>query len=113
MSGLISRQSMKAPPISPDLAAASRIPLPPRKAQPEAELTTYHPLVHDQLEKDIPRLLLLFRCANAILIATFFQPDEYFQALEPAWELAFGADSGAWITWVYHSFPSDQLMKQF
>lgn len=30
---------------------------------------------------------------------TFFQPDEYFQALEPAWNLAFGPNSGAWLTW--------------
>lgn len=30
---------------------------------------------------------------------SFFQPDEYFQALEPAWNLAFGPASGAWLTW--------------
>lgn len=44
--------------------------------------------------------LLAFRIVNALTIKTFFQPDEYFQALEPAWKIAFGADSGAWITWV-------------
>lgn len=44
--------------------------------------------------------LIAFRICNALLIKTFFQPDEYFQSLEPAWQLAFGADSGAWITWV-------------
>jgi hypothetical protein len=44
--------------------------------------------------------LLAFRIINALTIKTFFQPDEYFQALEPAWKIAFGADSGAWITWV-------------
>lgn len=44
--------------------------------------------------------LVLFRCLNAISVQTFFQPDEYFQALEPAWQIAFGSDSGAWITWV-------------
>ncbi|KAK5064505.1 hypothetical protein LTR84_000338 [Exophiala bonariae] len=43
--------------------------------------------------------LLALRLFNALTIRTFFQPDEYFQALEPAWQLAFGADSGAWITW--------------
>lgn len=32
--------------------------------------------------------------------ATWFQPDEFYQALEPAWALAFGKESGAWITWV-------------
>lgn len=44
--------------------------------------------------------LLLFRLANAFLVRTFFQPDEYYQALEPAWQMAFGSESGAWLTWV-------------
>ncbi|KXL43387.1 glycosyltransferase family 22 protein, partial [Acidomyces richmondensis BFW] len=43
--------------------------------------------------------LFVFRLVNALSIRTFFQPDEYFQALEPAWEIAFGPNSGAWITW--------------
>lgn len=45
-------------------------------------------------------LLVAFRICNALLIRTFFQPDEYFQSLEPAWDIAFGPASGAWITWV-------------
>jgi phosphatidylinositol glycan class B len=45
-------------------------------------------------------LLLAFRIVNALTLRTFFQPDEFFQSLEPAWQLAFGADSNAWITWV-------------
>ena len=44
--------------------------------------------------------LLAFRVLNALCVRTFFQPDEYFQALEPAWRMAFGEESGAWITWV-------------
>ncbi|KAI7500084.1 glycosyltransferase family 22 protein [Hortaea werneckii] len=44
-------------------------------------------------------LLLAWRYTNAVNLRTFFQPDEYFQALEPAWDLAFGPESGAWITW--------------
>ncbi|QIW96967.1 hypothetical protein AMS68_002485 [Peltaster fructicola] len=44
-------------------------------------------------------LLVVIRSANAYLSSTFFQPDEFFQALEPAWQLAFGSGSGAWITW--------------
>ncbi|KAK4250558.1 glycosyltransferase [Corynascus novoguineensis] len=48
---------------------------------------------------DILRVLLLFRFLNALCVRTFFQPDEYFQALEPAWNFAFGSDSGAWLTW--------------
>ncbi|KAF1834992.1 hypothetical protein BDW02DRAFT_588513 [Decorospora gaudefroyi] len=44
-------------------------------------------------------LLLAFRIVNALTLRTFFQPDEFFQSLEPAWQLAFGADSNACITW--------------
>lgn len=46
-------------------------------------------------------LLLAFRIVNALTLNTFFQPDEYFQSLEPAWQLAFGPSSGAWMTWVW------------
>jgi GPI mannosyltransferase 3 len=45
-------------------------------------------------------LVLAFRLLDALALRTFFQPDEFFQALEPAWELAFGTESGAWLTWV-------------
>jgi phosphatidylinositol glycan class B len=45
-------------------------------------------------------LLLAFRIVNALTLRTFFQPDEFFQSLEPAWQLAFGDTSNAWITWV-------------
>jgi len=51
-------------------------------------------------QHDTWAVLIFVRMVNAITICTFFQPDEYYQALEPAWELAFGKDSGAWITWV-------------
>ncbi|KAK3633648.1 glycosylphosphatidylinositol anchor biosynthesis [Elasticomyces elasticus] len=44
-------------------------------------------------------LLLALRLVNASSVQTFFQPDEYFQSLEPAWQIAFGKDAGAWITW--------------
>ncbi|KAF1814512.1 hypothetical protein P152DRAFT_393056 [Eremomyces bilateralis CBS 781.70] len=47
-------------------------------------------------------LILAFRLVNALTIRTFFQPDEYFQSLEPAWELAFGLRAKAWITWEWH-----------
>lgn len=50
--------------------------------------------------QDILLFLVAFRILNALSIRTFFQPDEYFQSLEPAWQIAFGIDSGAWITWV-------------
>ncbi|CAN9294576.1 unnamed protein product [Alternaria alternata] len=44
-------------------------------------------------------LLLAFRIVNALTLRTFFQPDEFFQSLEPAWQLAFGPATHAWITW--------------
>ena len=50
---------------------------------------------------DIFVCFLILRFINALCVRTFFQPDEYFQALEPAWSIAFGADSGAWLTWVW------------
>lgn len=48
----------------------------------------------------LPALLLAFRLVNAATLRTFFQPDEFFQSLEPAWQLAFGGASNACITWV-------------
>ncbi|KAK8095342.1 GPI mannosyltransferase [Apiospora kogelbergensis] len=52
-----------------------------------------------QQVRDALSMLFGFRLLNAICLRTFFQPDEYFQALEPAWKIAFGADSGPWMTW--------------
>lgn len=49
-------------------------------------------------------LLVAFRALNALTLRTFFQPDEFFQSLEPAWQLAFGQESNAWLTWVGISF---------
>lgn len=53
--------------------------------------------------KDALAVLFAFRLVNVLCVQTFFQPDEYFQALEPAWHLVFGQESGAWMTWVSHS----------
>ena len=55
---------------------------------------------HAVTSRDVFLFLIAFRILNALSIRTFFQPDEYFQSLEPAWQIAFGPDSGAWITWV-------------
>ena len=52
------------------------------------------------VSRNILLCLLAFRVLNALTIKTFFQPDEYFQSLEPAWAMVFGDASGAWITWV-------------
>ncbi|KAK3944268.1 hypothetical protein QBC46DRAFT_280044 [Diplogelasinospora grovesii] len=61
-----------------------------------------HPEVVAAQVKDVLSLLLVFRFVNALCVRTFFQPDEYFQALEPAWDVAFGSESGAWLTWEWH-----------
>ena len=58
--------------------------------------------VRSATSRDILLFLIALRVLNALSIKTFFQPDEYFQSLEPAWHIAFGNDSGAWITWVRH-----------
>lgn len=50
--------------------------------------------------RDALAVIFAVRFVNALCVRTFFQPDEYFQALEPAWNLVFGEDSGAWLTWV-------------
>jgi len=62
--------------------------------------STKSPSIYEQLTKFAFPLLVCFRIINALCVKTFFQPDEYFQSLEPAWKIAFGSQSGAWITWV-------------
>ncbi|KAF3386869.1 GPI mannosyltransferase 3 [Penicillium rolfsii] len=46
--------------------------------------------------------LVALRLLNALAVRTFFQPDEFFQSLEPAWQIAFGKGQGAWVTWEWH-----------
>lgn len=58
------------------------------------------PLIPRAPTPNILLYLIAFRLANAFAVRTFFQPDEYFQSLEPAWQIAFGQDQGAWVTWV-------------
>src|SRR4051812_34270928 len=55
---------------------------------------------HRESDLAVFTVLLAIRVVNASTLRTFFQPDEFFQALEPAWQLAFGARSNAWIPWV-------------
>ena len=80
----------------------------PSKDRPETE-DKLHPLVLATRQKDIWNALLALRTVNALLLCTFFQPDEFYQTQEPAWQLAFGtgrspwldgAGDGAWLTWV-------------
>lgn len=89
----------------PFSAAESTSKMPP-KTTPTA--TTSKKQQEWKLRAAVFFALLIFRVVNAHFVQTFFQPDEYFQALEPAWDIAFGPQSGAWITWVFY-FPSMQL----
>jgi len=68
-------------------------PKPPKKISKKSITQSTNPT-------DVLLFLFAFRLLNALTVRTFFQPDEYFQSLEPAWALAFGEGSGAWITWV-------------
>ncbi|KAK2805808.1 hypothetical protein FQN50_006084 [Emmonsiellopsis sp. PD_5] len=81
-------------------------PRPPRassKRDSKKELASKPHTAEQQLEPSTPQNILLFliafRALNALCVRTFFQPDEFFQSLEPAWQIAFGENSGAWITW--------------
>ncbi|KAG5975777.1 glycosylphosphatidylinositol anchor biosynthesis [Claviceps cyperi] len=65
-------------------------------------VTTSDVLRHMRNRPMFLRNLIIIRLINAWWISTFFQPDEYFQSLEPAWELAFGPNSGAWLTWEWN-----------
>ncbi|KAF2970570.1 hypothetical protein GQX73_g2989 [Xylaria multiplex] len=49
--------------------------------------------------REVLTVIFAFRFVNSLCVRTFFQPDEYFQVLEPAWQLVYGSNSGAWLTW--------------
>ncbi len=79
---------------------------PPRPSS-AATIRKLHDEVLAQQAKDILTVLLILRFLNSLCVRTFFQADEYFQALEPAWNIAFGPASGAWLTWVlFPAWPS-------
>ncbi|KAF2662311.1 glycosyltransferase family 22 protein [Lophiostoma macrostomum CBS 122681] len=84
----------------PPASDSARATLPSRTGAP----SQVQP-VHGDRDSTLAVLLLLlaFRIVNALTLHTFFQPDEYFQSLEPAWQLAFGQTSNAWITWEWRS----------
>ncbi|KAJ3577995.1 hypothetical protein NPX13_g2567 [Xylaria arbuscula] len=52
-----------------------------------------------QQAREVLTVIFAIRFANSLCVRTFFQPDEYFQVLEPAWQLVYGESSGAWLTW--------------
>ncbi|KAJ4988234.1 Alg9-like mannosyltransferase [Stagonosporopsis vannaccii] len=78
--------------------AADATPAARTGAPPDAPSTSYRDATLRVLA-----LLLAFRIVNALTLRTFFQPDEFFQSLEPAWQLAFGGASNACITWEWRT----------
>ncbi|KAF2848912.1 glycosyltransferase family 22 protein [Plenodomus tracheiphilus IPT5] len=68
-------------------------------APPQPPSTSYR----DSAPLALVALLFAFRLVSALTQRTFFQPDEFFQSLEPAWQLAFGTSSHAWITWEWRT----------
>lgn len=89
---------------TPELQQLLRAPEPKIHLAPprpeSAEPHEVNPEVLRQRRQDLWWFLVGWRVLNALTVATFFQPDEYYQALEPAWQLAFGKGSGVWMTWV-------------
>ncbi|KAF4989595.1 hypothetical protein FDECE_14669 [Fusarium decemcellulare] len=74
--------------------------LPSDPSDASAKLNTVLDEARNQRNRPVfLRDIIVIRLINAWWIATFFQPDEFFQSLEPAWDLAFGPRSGAWLTW--------------
>lgn len=80
----------------------------PRIEKPAEKDGRVHAQVAAAQVRDILSVLLAFRFINSLFVKTFFQPDEYFQALEPAWRMAFGEGSGAWMTWVFSLIGFDE-----
>ncbi|GFF29287.1 GPI mannosyltransferase 3 [Aspergillus udagawae] len=70
-----------------------------RPRSPPSSNTKTSPSSTTPLSTNILLFLIAFRLVNAFTVRTFFQPDEFFQSLEPAWQIAFGENQGAWITW--------------
>ncbi|KAK5989175.1 GPI mannosyltransferase 3 [Cladobotryum mycophilum] len=85
------------------MAGRKQKPAPDRRTQPSSSSSSSSPSKSSKSSSPSStftlRDIILIRLINAWYLATFFQPDEFFQALEPAWQLAFGPQSGAWLTW--------------
>ncbi|KAH8895123.1 hypothetical protein GQ53DRAFT_642138 [Thozetella sp. PMI_491] len=90
--------------VSPRAARPSALAQDEAAAAPKGQPTRpLHPQVIAAQPGDVLVALLVFRFVNSLVVRTFFQPDEYFQALEPAWDVAFGHESGAWLTWEWRN----------
>ncbi|KAI9375146.1 Alg9-like mannosyltransferase family-domain-containing protein [Aspergillus egyptiacus] len=82
-----------APSVSSSDAALAPSSSPPSRLRPPSSPKSLAP------PQNILLFLIAFRLVNSLTVRTFFQPDEFFQSLEPAWKIAFGENQGPWITW--------------
>jgi hypothetical protein len=51
---------------------------------------------HVLFDRRVFLVLLCIRVFNSLTVQTFFQPDEYYQSLEPAWKLVYGYGETTW-----------------
>ncbi|KAI0199660.1 glycosyltransferase family 22 protein [Astrocystis sublimbata] len=73
-----------------------------RTEAPNSQGTGVDRLIAEQA-RDALAVIFAIRFVNALCVRTFFQPDEYFQVLEPAWQLVYGDNSKAWLTWEWRN----------
>ncbi|KAK8137751.1 hypothetical protein PG984_001131 [Apiospora sp. TS-2023a] len=90
-------------------AVASSIQASPQDVAPPGAACSATNNKKTQQVRDALSMLFGFRLLNALCLRTFFQPDEYYQALEPAWKIAFGLDSGPWTTWEWQYYLRSSL----
>lgn len=76
-------------PLSPRKSRAPPLKIKRRATPPDDAQTLL-------LDRRIILALLCIRILNALTICTFFQPDEYYQSLEPAWKLVYGYGETTW-----------------
>ncbi|KAL4936359.1 hypothetical protein BDV06DRAFT_205224 [Aspergillus oleicola] len=94
-----SRRSKPPAPASPLSSSDAVLAISPSSSSPPSRLRPLSAKAPADASANILLFLIGFRLLNALTVRTFFQPDEFFQSLEPAWRIAFGEGQGPWITW--------------
>jgi GPI mannosyltransferase 3 len=78
---------------------------------PDSQDKTVAALITEQARETLS-VIFAVRFVNSLCVRTFFQPDEYFQVLEPAWQMMYGEDSGAWLTWVRRQYNEHHVKEK-
>jgi len=84
-----SHANMNARRASPSKSRAPPLKIKRRQSPTEKGTTSL-------LDRRLLLSLVALRTFNALTIRTFFQPDEYYQSLEPAWRFVFGYGELTW-----------------